>query len=119
MDAFTTFLFSNKIAAHSDPLWLMVAVLGWGVGLILIGAFGKKFITKARHKALNKILKKSSGLFKAFGIAALLLYWVRMEGIAFLSMKFWWVVYGILFVWFIVAKGRYFVKLQRRIQKNS
>lgn len=119
MDRLLAFLFANKTPANPDPVWLIVLVALWGAGLILLGVFGKKIFPKDQFPALHKTLKKSSGWLKAFGIIYLLLLWFRLETVRVLSMKLWFVLADIAFIWILFLKTRYYLALKRRIEKRA
>jgi vacuolar-type H+-ATPase subunit I/STV1 len=118
MNNITTFLFASKTDAP-DEMWLIASLLCWGIFLILVGIFGKKIVTRKKNKALHKTLKKSSGWLKILGILYLLFLWFRLESFRLVSIKLWFVILDLIFVWLVVQKWKYYTKIKRRIEKRK
>jgi|GEM_PF-6220366 len=116
---FLNLLFANKISGLSDPHWVFIVVISWAVLLLILGIWGRKFVSKEKHKALYKTLKKSAFGLKFFAIIILVLLWFRLESLRVFSMKFWWALYLLCFVCFAFFKCRYYSSLRKRIRQGD
>lgn len=60
------------------------------------------FFFKPSNKVLKNLLRKLRTRLYTYTIVAYLLTFCRYEGAYLLSMRFWWVVYGIFFLYHLV-----------------
>lgn len=90
-------------------------ILGFGVFLLLLFFITPIIRRKISNKALRKTLAKTRGGFLGFGLSFLLLVWLRMESVPFLSMRLWTYVTGILFLAWLTWKISHYYSTQKRI----
>lgn len=103
-----------------DPNFRFAAFfIGLGILLILIGIFLQIYRRKfLKDEILKKILKRYPRFFNIFGILIILLTLIRIAGIQYLSMRVFWVIYGLLFLYYAFTrlmpfKGEYRERVQR------
>ncbi|MBU0766576.1 hypothetical protein KKF55_02215 [Patescibacteria group bacterium] len=93
-------------ATYDNPK--VLALLGVAIGLITIS-----FIVRIWRKRLsNSITKKLSRSWASaalwFGISALVLTVSRAEGISYVSMRLWWMVWALILAIYVVFQVKTF-----------
>ncbi|MBU0577783.1 hypothetical protein KJ742_06065 [Patescibacteria group bacterium] len=93
--------------------------LTFAVGLLLLlagvalGIYRKKYLKDVITK---KIIRKYPGLLKTYGLLVLILLLVRETGIPYLSMRIWWVVFLIFFLYSVI---KFLYTYRREYKKRS
>lgn len=85
------------------------------MGLILVGfvlvavSFGIKRWRKNQASAMTRKLSRSWSISMLwFGIVVLFLVVCRVEGISYISMRFWWIVWAISFLVYVLIQWKMF-----------
>jgi len=68
------------------------------------------FLFKPSNKVLKGFLKKLRSRLYIYMIVGYLLAFARYEGAYLLSMRFWWMIYGLLFLYHLVQTVLDFAK---------
>ena len=96
------------------------------VGLLLIIAAIALSIYRKKHlknDVLRKMLRPYPGLLQTYGILILFLLLVRETGIPYLSMRLWWVVLALFFLYslfkFILTFKSEYNKRSHRSERNA
>lgn len=118
MDRLLTFQY--YFTPRPDPNFAYTKVTLGLVALLIVGALALKLLRK--HKLKDDIWKKiirpiPPRLFN-FGLALLLLLLFRETGIPYLSMRLWWVLWGVLFLYVLLkllfgCKNEYLKRSER------
>lgn len=94
--------------SYATPIFIFVVILF--VWTYIFDFYVKWLIEN--NKLLHKALKGNMRIYRwVFTSIALVMLISRLEGIPILSMKFLWIVYVIVFIWYTVL-------LVRRVKKN-
>ncbi|MBI5412192.1 hypothetical protein HZA43_03380 [Candidatus Peregrinibacteria bacterium] len=92
--------------------------------LILSGIMLRIYRRKGiKDEILKKMLRHYPRFFEVFGGIMILLVLIRISGVPYLSMRLWWAIFGLLFIYFVVSrlikfKAEYHSRLERLKQNE-
>jgi len=93
----------------------IVLVLGLVALLFLLFFITPVIRKKTQNKALKKVLGKSRGGLMGFALGMILLLWLRLETVPFLSMRLWFDILALSFIFWVVWKIVLYAKIKKRI----
>lgn len=89
-----------------------------GVILIVIGIGVRFYLKSATDAVFKKMLKHTPRFFILFGGVLILLVLIRIAGIPYMAMRLWWLIYGLLFLYFALTRlSRFPKEYQSRLKK--
>lgn len=94
-----TFWFSYQSIPFSPILFKVLGLTCAALVVAGIIAFGYQLAVKTLTKELKHVLIRASGLGVVMGLAGLLMVAFVWEGIPFLSMRIFWVLWLALAIW--------------------
>jgi hypothetical protein len=123
MSTFLTFLFASnpRGVEYSSPS--MLGLLGLCAAMIVL-SFGIRFWRRKQENAVVRKLSRSwSSTIFWFGIVGLVLVVARVEGIQFVAMRFWWVLWaglllGYAFLQLRLFRMKYYAVIPTRPQED-
>ena len=78
-------------------------------GLLVVASFAIKYWRKRQQNAVTRKLSRSWSVSTFwFGIIGLILILARLESISYVSMRLWWGVWAISFIFYIYIQVRLF-----------
>lgn len=105
----------QKVPTSSMSKEVIIGLVVFGV-LLIFGSLLCKYIRrKTKNKVAKKMLREFPTGMMMFGIVALVLVWMRLETVLFLSMRLWWVFYWVFYAIWILLKIRKLIIIKRRI----
>jgi uncharacterized membrane protein len=95
--------------------------LYWVLGIVLF-VFLSSFLVyhlrkRTENKVLRKILRPYPKYLRIFSGVGVIFIWARLSGVAFLGMRFLWILWGVLLVYVII--NFYFVYQKKKIDFNK
>lgn len=93
MNALSYLFWPNPgVAAYSDPMPLAAFAV---CGVLLLLSLVLRILRKRAHSwSIRRFAQSFDRVTLWFGIVGLLLVVARVEGMQYLAMRFWWVVWG-------------------------
>jgi preprotein translocase subunit YajC len=94
---------TTPYSSTSVATFLVVCVL-----FIIISYYLRKWISKQSNKQTRKLTKSWPSILQWYGFIGVVLAVSRAEGILYLSMRIWWILWGATFVAIAILQWRKF-----------
>ena len=106
----------NLLQTHPSTDFIYASYAFAFILMLFLGAFILTFVQKKyiHNNSLKKVLKTIPSLMWWVAIIALIMTWSRLEGIAYISMRIWWIVMLGVIVIIVIHKWRAYVRIEKR-----
>lgn len=109
----------QRVPTSSMPKEMILALLSFGVLLILLYILTKFIKRKTKNKLIKKTIRELPTGLLIFGIIDLLLILFRLENVPRFSMRIWWLVYWIAFIVWVALKLKKILEIKRKFDRAT
>ncbi|MBT4937194.1 hypothetical protein HON22_04730 [Candidatus Peregrinibacteria bacterium] len=108
------FTFSHLIQTHPSTDFTYAAYAFAFIMIMFLGSFILHFIRKKyiHNSSLKKVLRSTSSQMWWIALTALLMTWTRLEGIAYISMRIWWLVLVLIIIFLIARTWKKYIDME-------
>jgi len=113
------FYFFGKTPGTEFSYYIPLSIL---CGLLIIGAIVFSFIYRRKKKtdfAFKRLFKNISKRMVIVAILFIILMLIRYQNIAYLSMRFWMYVVGMVFLYFVYSFTKTYLKVYPKEKENA
>jgi Ca2+/Na+ antiporter len=106
----------NLLQTHPSTDFIYAGYAFAFILTLFLGAFILTFIQKKyiHNNSLKKVLKSVPSLMWWMAIVALVMTWGRIEGVAYISMRIWWIVMLAVIMVIVIYKWRKYTQIEKR-----
>ena len=105
---------SNLIQTHPSTDFIYAKYAFAFIIIMFLGSFILEFVRKKHihNTSLKKVLKSIPSLMWWLAIVALLMTWTRLEGIAYISMRIWWIALALVILFFVIRTWKKYIDIE-------